>query len=112
MYYVSNSSILLAELTNCVGSNGVLCWIVIGFGCVISLLLVIILILCGAIVYLLAKGRRYKYTPNVALTQSSTDQNQIQEEQLPPSENQGKYMLDRPDELGRCYTRSTVVTAG
>ena len=96
---MSNSSTLLAELTNCGSPKGLLCWILIGFGCVISLLLVIILTLCGAIVYLLAKGRRYKYTPNVVLTQSSTDQNQIQEEQPPPSENQGKYMLDRPDEM-------------
>jgi hypothetical protein len=97
---VSNSSTLLAELTDCGGSKGALCWILIGFGCVISLLLIIILTLCVVIVYLLAKGKRYQYTPNVVLTQNSTDQNQIQEEQ-PPSQNQGKYRLARPDKLGR-----------
>ncbi len=83
--------ITLAELTDC-GDKGILCWVLIGLGCVITLLVAVILVLCLVIACLLVRGKRYQYTPNVVLTQNSTDRNQIQEEQLPPSENQGKIM--------------------
>ena len=79
-----------------------LCWIVVGFGCVTTLLLVIILVLGVAIIYLITRGKRYQYTPpNVVLrTQSESsaaDKNQIQEQPPPssslppiPPQNQGK----------------------
>ena len=88
---VRNITDVFIELTKCRIGGGLLCWILVGFGCVTMLLLVIILVLCIVITRLLTRGKRYQYTPNVVQTQSSTDQNQIQEEQPPlQSQNQGK----------------------
>ena len=88
---VRNITDVFIELTKCRIGGGLLCWILVGFGCVTMLLLVIILVLCIVITRLLTRGIRYQYTPNVVQTQSSTDQNQIQEEQpLSQSQNQGK----------------------
>lgn len=74
---------------NCGIGTGLICWIIVGLGSVILLLLVVIMTLCAAITYMLAKGKRYQYTPNVVLTQSSAEQNQIQEQPSLP-QNQGK----------------------
>ena len=74
---------------NCGIGKGLICWVIVVLGSIIILLLIIILTLCVAITCLLARGKRYQYTPNVVLTQSSAEQNQIQE-QPPLPQNQGK----------------------
>ena len=75
---------------NCGIGTGLICWIIVGLGSVILLLLVVIMTLCVAITCMLAKGKRYQYTPNVVpVTQSSAEQNQIQEQPSLP-QNQGK----------------------
>ena len=61
----------------------------VGFGCVTTLLLVIILVLGVAIIYLITRGKRYQYTPPNAVLRtqsesSAANKNQIQE-QPPPS---------------------------
>ena len=86
----------LSDLTNCdlltKGKGGLLCGVLIGFACVITLLVFIIMILCLIMTCMVARGKRYKYTPS-SVAQSSRDTQQpmlTQLQEQTETDNQSK----------------------
>ena len=80
-------------LINCEGLNETFCWMLIGLGGAITALLFIIVILCLVIVCLVAKRKRYQYSPGVTPSQRETVENHTQQQQQRP-QNQGNIKLD------------------